>query len=327
MTDRVVIGVDGGNTKTDVLAATFDGEPLAYVRGPGSNSHGPRGAQGCVAVIAALVAEAGLDEPAEHGAFFLCGADVPADVTALQDAIEEQPWVQSATVDNDTFALLYAGAEAANAVAVVCGGGINCVGRAADGRVSHHPSLGWETGDLGGAEGMGREALYHAARAEDGRGRATVLADIVPAHFALPSVVAVGEAVHYGRLSQARLGELAPLVVEVARTDAVASSIVERLVDEVVLLVQRAATDLHLDRAPFDVVLGGGVFDQNGGFHEQIAARLSARFPRARIVRPSVPPVVGAVVAALEKAGAPADTAIRLRASFEAGYPPRLVHG
>ena len=327
VTRSLVLGVDGGNTKTDVVAATSDGEPLAYVRGPGSNSHGPGGAEGCVAVIAALVAEAALDEPAEHGSFFLCGADVPDDFAALQDALQQQPWVRSSTVDNDTFALLYAGAQAGNAIAVVCGGGINCVGRRSDGRVSRYPSLGWETGDWGGAEAVGHDALHHAARAEDGRGPPTALVEIVRAHFGLPSVAAVGEAVHYRRLTETRLGELAPLVVAAAVDDGVASTIVERLVQEITLLVRRAAIDLELSDRPFDLVLGGGVLEAvDGSVREQVVSRVSEHFA-ARPVVPGVPAVAGAVLAALGAVGAPSAAAERVRAAFIDGYPPRVVDG
>ena len=73
----VVLGVDGGNSKTDAVLATAEGEPLAYVRGPGSNSHGRGGSAGCVDVIASLVRQLPFDPPAERAAFFLCGADAP----------------------------------------------------------------------------------------------------------------------------------------------------------------------------------------------------------------------------------------------------------
>src|SRR4051812_24242069 len=208
----VVVGVDGGNTKTDVAVATLDGEVLASVRGPGSNSHG-LGSAGAVAVIASLVDGVAFERPAAHGAFFLCGADVEQDIAELSAEIEARSWTRAATVDNDTFALLRAGSDRPDAVAVICGAGINCVGRRADGRVARYPSLGWETGDWGGAEALGREALSLAARGEDGRGPRTSLAELVRAHFELPSAVAVGEAVHYGRLGSVRLGELAPAIV------------------------------------------------------------------------------------------------------------------
>jgi len=182
----VVIGVDGGNSKTDVLVVDDDGAPVAYLRGGGSNSHAPGGAVRCVATIAQIVGRAGLEAPAEQGAFFLCGADVPDDVAALAAALEREPWVREATVDNDTFALLRTGTDAPDAVAVVCGSGINCVGRNARGETARYPALGWETGDWGGSEMLGREVLFHAARAEDGRGEATELVAMDGAYLARP---------------------------------------------------------------------------------------------------------------------------------------------
>jgi hypothetical protein len=65
----LILGVDAGNSKTELLAATLEGDPFALVRGPGTNAHG-RGADGCLADIAPLVQRAGLNAPAEHGAFF-----------------------------------------------------------------------------------------------------------------------------------------------------------------------------------------------------------------------------------------------------------------
>src|SRR5581483_8373879 len=142
-------------------------EPLAWVRGPGSNSHGPGGAAGCVEVIAALVERAAPELPIEHGAFFLCGADVPQDHAELRAELEARAWVRELELDNDTFALLHAGTDRPDAVAVVCGAGINRVGRRADGRIARYPALGWETGDWGGGEGLGRAA--RRARACDRR--------------------------------------------------------------------------------------------------------------------------------------------------------------
>jgi N-acetylglucosamine kinase-like BadF-type ATPase len=271
------------------------------------------------------VAAAALDTPAEHGAFFLCGADVADDIAELQDVLARQRWVRSAGVDNDTFALLHA-AGATDAVAVVCGGGINCVGRRSDGRVSHRSTLGWETGDWGGAEAVGREALHHAARAEDQRGPATALVAILRDHFGASSVLAVGEDVHYRRLRETQLGELAPLVVTAAEDDAVARQIIERLVGELVLLVERAAGDLELRAQPLDVVLGGGMLEDDR-FRRRVISALAERLPNARPVVPDIPAAAGAALAALEAVGAPAEAGSRLRAAFRAGSVPQVVHG
>ena len=76
------------------------------------------------------------------------------------------------SLDNDTFALLRAGTDAANRIAVVCGAGINCVGVSAAGEMLRFPSVGVISGDWGGGATLGTEALFLAVRAEDGRGQA-----------------------------------------------------------------------------------------------------------------------------------------------------------
>jgi N-acetylglucosamine kinase-like BadF-type ATPase len=310
----VVVGVDGGNTKTDVAVATLDGRIVASLRGPGSNSHG-LGSAGAVDVIASLVDGVAFERPAEHGAFFLCGADVEQDIAELAAEIDERDWTRAATVDNDTFALLRAGSDRPDAVAVICGAGINCVGRSADGRVARYPSLGWETGDWGGAEAVGREALFLAARAEDARGEPTVLVDVVRSHFRLRTAYAVGEAVHYGRMRDVRLGEVAPAVIAAAADgDAVARQLVERLANEIALMVRRAFAYLGLEAA--DVVLGGGMLASGEGhLHELVVAGLPIG---ATAVVPDAPPVAGAVLVALDAVGATGDAKQRVREELRA---------
>ncbi|HWE82019.1 MAG TPA: BadF/BadG/BcrA/BcrD ATPase family protein [Gaiellaceae bacterium] len=308
----VIVAVDGGNTKTDVLAATTDGSLLARVRGRGSNSHA-LGAPGTAAVIGGLLAEARIPLPADEGVFFLCGADLPADIAALEDEVGRAGWTRRALVDNDTFALLHTGTDAADAIAVICGSGINVVGRAGRSRLARYASLGWETGDWGGGEMLGREVLSLAARAADGRGRATDLLRLVEEHFELP-IAELGVEIHFGRIPQSRLGELAPLVVAAAAEDAVASSLVARLAAEIVLLVERALRDLAVDSAT--VVLGGGMLREPS----LLRSAVEAGIPRAvRVVAPCEPPVLGAALVALDRAGASADAKARLRLELRDG--------
>ena len=288
----VVLGVDGGNSKTDVVVATTEGEPVSYVRGGGSNSHGPGGSAGCIDVIDGLV-----DVEAERAVLFLCGADLPHDIEELTALA--QHLALDVTVDNDTFALLYAGTDRADAVAVVCGSGINCVGRSGD-RIARYPGLGWETGDWGGAEPLAREALFLANRAADGRDEPTGLVRIFEEHFGKP-VAEIGADVHYRRMPQSRLAEVAPAIV------ASGHPLVHRLADEVVLLVERSLRDLGIDDC--DTVLGGGMFA--GPLYDLVAPRVP------NPIVPDLPPVAGAVLAALE-----GEAQARFRASFR-GWGPR----
>ena len=180
----------------------------------------------------------------------LAGLDFPEEERRFHAAVDGLGWAGRIIVGNDTFAVLRAGTDRGWGVAVTCGTGINCVGIGPDGRHVRFPSLGTMTGDWGGGWDLGVAALGAAARSQDGRGPATSLESAVPAHFALPTPLAVAEAIHTRAIPERRLTELAPLVFEEADRDPVAAELLARLTTEVVAFVRAAIDRLNLgDRA------------------------------------------------------------------------------
>ena len=170
MSDRTVLAVDGGNSKTDLALVQVDGSLLAHVRGPLSSPH-HLGLTESVGLLQRLLDEAlgaaggnGRAEPTV-AQVFLAGVDFPAEEESLRAALEERRIAGHVVVGNDTIALLRAGTERGWGVAVVCGAGINCVGIAPDGRQLRFPALGSITGDWGGGYDVGAAALFAAARA------------------------------------------------------------------------------------------------------------------------------------------------------------------
>ena len=122
---------------------------------------------------------------------------------------------------------------------------------------------------------------------------------------------------HQGRISEQRLVELAPVVVEAAADDAVAAALVDRLADEILAFVRATLPQIGAGDEPVEVVLGGGLLQApNARLRDAVGVRLAALDPRLRPVVPADPPIVGAALLALEAAGADAAATIRLRASF-----------
>ena len=326
----VVLAVDGGNSKTELLLVDADGSVLASVRGPGSSPHA-LGVTGAFDLLDSLVgqlrAQAGMDATtgpvASVAVLYLAGADLPREVVVLEAEARSRGWADQVVVDNDTFALLRAGTDAADAVVVVCGAGINCSGVRADGVHVRFAALGRTSGDWGGGEELGNEALWYAAREEDGRGPSTALTRLVADHFGLPSATAVTEALHFGDLDVRRLVELAPGVLAAARAgDAVALSLVERLADEVALLAVTALRRLDLLQRPAAVVLGGGVLaSRDPLLLDGVVRRLDAQAPQAIVTVVSEPPVLGAALAGLDLLGAPPAAGAALRAGLASGRP------
>jgi N-acetylglucosamine kinase-like BadF-type ATPase len=329
MSRRVAIAADGGNSKTDLAIVREDGELLALVRDGGSSPH-HLGVERAFAVLGELIQraadEAKIALPADVAQLFLAGVDFPVEVERATAEARSRGWAHSTTVDNDTFAVLRAGAEQRWGVAVVCGAGINCVGVSPDGRHARFPALGWLSGDWGGGQDLGTEAVSAAARSEDGRGPQTTLERAVPEHFGLATPTELAEAIHFGRIPAGRVVELAPIVLAAAADDRVAATIRDRLATEVVALVRVAVDRLGLAGEPVEVVLGGGVFQSSDpGLLQAVTTGVLAVAPLA-VIRDSVlPPIFGAALAALDELGAPHAAYRRMRE--RAARPTEVTRG
>ena len=303
-----VLAVDGGNSKVDLALVSRSGELLALVTGP-TISHQQVPMATAIARLGDLNAraarDAGVGPRSGVGVFCVAGADFPADVRALVSAFEGSGVADRVAVHNDAFAALRAGAPSGWGVAVVCGAGVNAVGVGPDGRVARLAAIGDLSGDWGGGEGIGREALAVAVRARDGRGPATALERRVPQRLGLRRPIDVARAIYEGRMSDRRLEELAPLVFAVAAEgDAVARAIVDRLADELVAMAIAIGRQLRVVRRDVDVVLTGGVFRATDpAFYRRIDSGVRATMPGARIARLRARPVLGAALIGLDELG------------------------
>jgi N-acetylglucosamine kinase-like BadF-type ATPase len=297
----VLVAIDGGGSKTDAVALGLDGSLVAQVRGGASSPQGI-GLARSVALVESLVLEVAGGAPVQRTELYLSGLDLPRELTSYAEAIAGRAWAGRVVLDNDLFALLRAGTAEPDAVAVVCGTGMNAVGVRSDGASVRFPALGQISGDWGGGSGLGAEALWHAARDEDGRGPSTALTDAVRERFGpIPQLI---EQLHFGERSSSGLAQLAPAVFALAATDAVAAALVDRQAAEVVAFVTACLKRLELLDAVVPVVLGGGILQAGDPrLMSGIAAGLDAAAPHAMIVHVTDPPILGAARLALEHEG------------------------
>jgi N-acetylglucosamine kinase-like BadF-type ATPase len=320
-----VLAFDAGNSKTDVALVSADGTVLGTARGGGFEPHivGAYAAvEGLAPLVAAAAAEAGLtvgDVPlVEQISACLANADLPIEEERLAEAFESFGWATSVYVANDTFALLRAGVDEPRGVAVVCGAGINCAGLLPDGRTARFPAVGKISGDWGGGQQLADEAFWAAARADDGRGPATSLTTALPAHYGVPSMPALIEALHLGDITVSRRLEATPLLFQVAATgDAIARGIVQHQAEEIVAMAVVAMRRLDLLDEPTDVVLGGGVLTAGHPLlMETVVRLLAAAAPKAVARVVDVPPVVGAALLGLDHTNAAPAAHLTLRSAY-----------
>jgi N-acetylglucosamine kinase-like BadF-type ATPase len=331
-----VLAIDGGNSKTDVALVAEDGTLLASARGPGINAH-VTGIDQTALILDAVVKQAvtQLDRRhrvpsgwvARHTVACLANADLPEEEVEHAAAVQAQGWSATSTVVNDTFAILRAGlADGSGShwgVAVVCGAGINAVGVAPDDRVARYLALGTISGDWGGGYGLGLEVLWHAVRAEDGRGRDTILTSYLTSYFGVERVEEVTIGVHKGKIGHDDLIGLAPMLLRAAdEGDPVAVSVVSRLADEISVMAITAMRRLGLTGLATPVILGGGVITaRNSLLMSGITRQLTEAAPAAEVRVIDVPPVAGAALLGLDQVSAPPAAAARLRAAYGIARP------
>ncbi len=325
-----VLAVDAGNSKTDVALIAADGGLVGTARGGPFLPHrvGAEAAVGgLTAIVRAACADAGLvpgEGPiVQHVSACFANADLPPEQEALETAVAAQGWGESSEVFNDTFAVLRAGLDEPRGIAVVCGAGINCSGVVPGRPPVRFAAVGHISGDWGGGGALWQEAMWWAARAEDGRGPETRLRTELPRHFGLETMAELIEAVHLGAISEAQCLELTPVLFAVAREgDGTAADVVRRQAEEVVALALAAMRRLDVLDEPIDVVLGGGVITAgHAQLMDEIHRLLGDRAPLATTTVVGTPPVVGAALLGLDRIGAPAPARERLKDSFRVPAP------
>lgn len=303
------LGVDGGATKTHALIADSDGRALGFGRG-GASNHQTSGLQKSMREIETAARQA-LDtaslspQDVEMGCFCLAGADLPEDYTLLDDAVGRLGLASQSIIKNDTVAALRAGLSGQWGVVVICGTGFNGAGRSPDGHETRFHGLGFISGDWAGGSALAEDIIRAVTRAQDGRGKPTLLTDLVLSALAVESEETLIERLYREEIPYRRLLDLVPLLFEAAlQGDEVAADLITQTGVEVGVAANALIRRLDIAAMPVEVVLGGSVFKGRGPLLlDTVHRTVLAEAPQARLVRLRHEPVFGAVMLALEAAG------------------------
>jgi N-acetylglucosamine kinase-like BadF-type ATPase len=158
-------------------------------------------------------------------------------------------------------------------------------------------------GDEGSGYWIGREALAAVMRAADGRGPATQLTADILAHFEVGDVSRLPRIVYDRDQPRTAVAALGPLVQRVSdQGDAVATGILERAAEELVLAAGSVTTRLQMRGDAFAFVLAGSIFRVVPWLTSELSRRLVEVAPRASVERLEREPAMGAVQLALAEA-------------------------
>ena len=313
----LVLGVDGGNSKTFALVADLSGRILGFGRGPGSNHENLGFAE--TGVVLERCAQEALGEargkaPASMAYWGLAGADIRTDEEDLTKLVAGLGLAARNVVRNDTIVSMAAGMTRGWGVGVICGAGFNAAGISPDGREVRFPAMGAPTGDWGGGSDIGMETLRLAYRSLDGRGRTSVLEQRVADALGLSTLEEVPMGYRNGLITWETCRDRLPPVLFAAANDGdkVAQDLVVRIGKEVGVSARTIIKRLGMENLDVEVVLGGSIFRGEGPLLlDTVIQDIQQSVPKARIVLPEFPPIVGALFQAIRCAGAEVDELVR----------------
>jgi N-acetylglucosamine kinase-like BadF-type ATPase len=301
---KLVLGVDGGNTKTLALVAREDGAILGAGRAGCGDIYGATSPTAAIAEIqravhAALIEAKIVPGQISAGAFSLAGADWPEDFHLLEEAMRAKGYGQQIVIVNDAMGALRAGSPDGTGVVVACGTGAAVGARGMDDRIWH--SSFWQ--QTQGADELSQRALRAVYHAELGIDPPTLLTERLLAIF---EVQRVEELLHQLTArdiprSEKRRQLVRPLFECADAGDAVARQILlshGRALGHYAII---AARKVGLLEESFPLVLTGGVLRHPSPFlREALLGCVREAAPGMRAIQSRFEPAAGAVLLALD---------------------------
>ena len=303
----IVVGVDGGGSKTRVVVADERGTQVGSAEGPGSAVR-PGAAEHSAGVIAAAVRDALASCQMTHVTpKVLCvgvaGVGREAPRQALWQALAERDLAEEVVVHADASVALDDAFGDGLGVLLVAGTGSVAFGRGPTGTFARCGGWGPVCGDEGSGAWIGRRALSVVTAAADQREPETALTGAI---LTAAELRETDELIAWAAASTSSdLAALAPAVITTAEAgDLRANSILSLATEELVLHVRTLARRLFEDeRAAFPVALAGGLLVPRAPLRKRVERRLKAAVPGAQLRAEEVVPVRGAVRGALRFLG------------------------
>lgn len=296
---KVVLGFDGGGTKTECVVMSTSGGVLSRARGPASNPTRIGFSAAMAGVTAAAnAAIRSLRDSAEVVALCagLAGTGQPEYRSRMQQALEQN--FPQAVVDVRTdLELPLAATPAGPAMVLIVGTGSAAIGRDAAGTIRREGGLGPAGSDEGSAFDIGRQAVA-ASRGEDSsEGRE--LARQIFRHLGLAN----WSEIDARAVAQADtvFPRIFPVVAAAADAgNPLAQALLRKAATQLAAITSRLAESLGLQQQSIPLGKTGGTVGRSRFFDEALDRELAHVLPDARISILLVDPAEVAAAVALQ---------------------------
>lgn len=305
---KYFLGIDGGGTKTHALIADETGRAVGFARG-GTGTWEGVGYDGLTETLNDVSTRAldmaGLCMNEITGAGVgLAGYDWPSQKQEHLAALKRAGLCSPLQLVNDAVLGISAGSEEGWGISIGSGTGCNCRGRSKDGLREGRVVGG--AGHWSGEAAGGYDILLRAMRSVtfewSKRGPATALTTGFINATGARDLDDLIEGCYVGRYDFTPT--MIMMVFEIACAgDPQAIEVMRWAGQELGGMAVGVINQLDLQDENFDVVLIGSIFDGHPAIQDSVSETVHQVSPGARLVRLTVPPVVGGVVLGMQTTG------------------------
>lgn len=313
---QLYAGFDGGGTKTTCVIVRSDGSVVGRGLAGPSNYHnvGLDGAlDALVSSFRGAMSSAGIKRrKVEAACFGLAALDSKKDMEKMNRAVSSIGLAQDNLVVNDWRIALSGAFGSDPGIILIAGTGCVSAGQNVKSETVRVGGWGNVIDDRGSAYDIGRDALYAAMRAYDGRGPWTSLLGILMEELKLNEPQDLIERVHLDGMRVTDIASLCTLVGKAALDgDKVSREILKEKGLILSELVMTVAKRLGMLDDSFSVALNGGVFKIGRPILVPLVGALRASAPLSRVTSPRLSPACGAIVLLFQKEGSNINSRIR----------------
>jgi len=275
---RLLLGVDGGGSKTAALVASLDDSGQLRILGRGRGGPSNFRLAGKQRSLASLnqavdeaLGEADLQgQPADYAVLALAGSAFPDVHDVVVAWAQKRNLSLHVKIIHDADPVLASGADSGRGIALIVGTGSVAVGVNAKGATVTLGGWGHWFGDKGSGFDLGCKALSAVAEATDGIGPKTIMCELVLDRLGISDPRRILQKLSATGDVRREIAALAPIVLDAAvLQDTVANDIVRNAVAEAVKLVAAVANKLAFE-TPYALMLAGGIACRNQLFRDEL---------------------------------------------------------
>ena len=304
---KYVIGIDGGGTKTHLKALDLQQNTVGEAWGGASNLTAlstETVKENLEHLLAAFYKQTGLSP---KDCVFACQGTAGASSSTSQKQLstilaEIFPGI-SFLLTNDALPLLYSSTPSGCGIVLIAGTGSVCMAKSSVGDLLRIGGWGHLIGDEGSGYQIACSMLSAVMRAFDGRGKQTVLTDLLLEHLGLSSPM---ELIDYLYQSGNGKKEIASLAVLCDRAfelgDDTARAIYEKAAESLCEMVATAAQKLSLTQSgPIICVYTGGMITKSSALRNLLSQKLREKAPNVVLQECHYDAAYGCALMAMEK--------------------------